>query len=157
VFKVDKYNVITRIMMGSDVNGRVLYSVAAYLIDGLLIDSGCHKSRWNLVNYLATQNTSLVVNTHHHVDHIGGNKVIMEKLKVNVFAPKESLSIIANRQNIFSYQEELWGCPEPCQVKALCDRIHTPRYSFQVVQTSGHSRDHVVFFLRENGWLFTGG
>ena len=156
VFKVDKYNEIIRIMMGSKVNGRVLYSVAGYLIDGLLIDSGCHNTRWKLVNYLATQNISFVVNTHHHVDHIGGNKVIMEELKVNVFAPKKSLPIIANRQNIFSYQEELRGCPEPCQVKALGDTIDTTHYSFQVVQTSGHSRDHVVFFLRERGWLFTG-
>lgn len=156
MFEVDRYNEITRIMIGSEVNGRVLSSVAAYLIDGLLIDSGCHNIRWKLVNYLATQNISLAVNTHHHVDHIGGNKVIMEELKVNVFAPIESLPIIANRQKIFSYQEELWGCPEPCQVKALGDTIDTPHYSFQVVQTSGHSRDHTVFLLKKKGWLFTG-
>ena len=156
VFKVDKYNEIIRIMMGSKVNGRVLYSVAGYLIDGLLIDSGWHNTRRKLVNYLATQNIYCVVNTHHHVDHIGGNKLIMEELKVNVFAPKESLPIIANRQNIFSYQEELWGCPEPCRVKVLGNTVDTGHCSFQVVQTSGHSRDHVVFFLRERGWLFTG-
>ena len=156
MFEVDRYNQITRIMMGSEVNGRVLYSVAAYLVDGLLIDTGCHNTRWELVEYLARHNISLAVNTHHHVDHIGGNKLIMEKLKVNVFAPKESLPIIANRQNIFSYQEKLWGFPEPCQVKVLGDLINTTHYSFQVVQTSGHSRDHVVFFLREKGWLFTG-
>lgn len=156
MFKVDKYNEIIRIMMGSKVNGRILYSVAAYLIDGLLIDSGCHNTRWKLVNYLATQNISLVVNTHHHVDHIGGNKLIMEKLKVNVFASQESLPIIAQKQNIFSYREKLWGCPEPCQVKVLGDTVETSHYSFQVIRTSGHSRDHVVFFLMERGWLFTG-
>lgn len=156
MFEVDRYNEITRIMTGSEVNGRVLYSVAAYLIGGLLIDSGGHNTRWKLLEYLATQNISLVVNTHHHVDHIGGNKLIMEKLKVNVFAPQESLPFIAQKQKIFSYQEELWGCPEPCQVKALGDTIDTTQYSFQVVQTSGHSRDHVVFFLMERGWLFTG-
>ena len=143
-------------MMGTEVNGRVVFSVAAYLIDGLLIDTGCHNTRRELVDYLANQNISMAVNTHHHVDHIGGNKVIMERLKIPVFAPQESLPIIARKQDIFSYQEQLWGCPEPCLVNPLGDKIHTTHYPLQIVNTSGHSGDHVVFFLRERGWLFTG-
>jgi len=137
--------------MGSEVNGQVLLGVAAYLIDGLLIDSGCHNTRWELTEYLAYHNISLAVNTHHHLDHIGGNKLIIEKLKVTVLAPPESFPIIAHKQEIPSYQEKLWGCPEPCQVKVLGNTVDTGHSSFQVVQTSDHSRDHVVFFLRERG------
>lgn len=156
MFKVDRYNEITRIMMGSEVNGQVLLGVAAYLIGGLLIDSGCHNTRWELTEYLAYHNISLAVNTHHHLDHIGGNKPIIEKLKVTVLAPPESVPIIAHKQEIPFYQEKLWGCPEPCQVEVLGNTVDTGHSSFQVVQTSGHSRDHVVFFLKERGWLFTG-
>ena len=156
MFKVERYNEITRIMMGTEIDGQVIYSVAAYLFDGLLIDTGCYNTRRELVDYLANHNISVVVNTHHHVDHIGGNKLIMEKLKIPVFAPQETLPLIARKQDIFSYQKALWGCPEPCHVKALCDTVDTNHYSFQVVQTSGHSKDHVVFFLKEKGWLFTG-
>ncbi len=156
MFKVERYNEITRIMMGTEIDGQIIYSVAAYLIDGLLIDTGCHNTRRELVEYLESHNISAAVNTHHHVDHIGGNKLIMENLNIPVFAPQESLPIIACKQDIFSYQEALWGCPEPCHVKALGDSVNTTHYSFQVVQTSGHSRDHAVFFLKEKGWLFTG-
>lgn len=156
MFKVKDYNKITRIMMATDINGRVFYSVAAYLIDGLLIDTGCHNTRWELLSFLTSQNVSLAVNTHHHVDHVGGNKLIMEKLNIPVFASVECLPILAHKQDIFSYQQELWGCAEPCHVKALSDTVETTNYSFDVVQTSGHSKDHVVFFLKEKGWLFTG-
>jgi glyoxylase-like metal-dependent hydrolase (beta-lactamase superfamily II) len=156
VFKVDRHNEITRIMMGTEINGRIVFSVAAYLFDGLLIDTGCHNTRWELVDYLKSHNVSSAVNTHHHVDHIGANKVIIERLKIPVFAPQESLPIIGRKQDIFPYREALWGCPVPCLVKPLGDTIKTNHYSLQVIQTSGHSKDHVGFFFNERGWLFTG-
>lgn len=156
MFEIKNYREISRIMMGSEINGRVYYSVAAYLVDDLLIDTGCHNTRWELVDYLTDKEVSLAVNTHHHIDHIGGNKVIMDRLKVPVSAPGDSVPIIAGKQDIFFYQEDLWGCPEPCLVNALGDTISTAHYTLDVVHTSGHSPDHVVFFLREKGWLFTG-
>lgn len=156
MFEVKRDKEITQIMMGSDINGQVLYSVAAYLVDGLLIDTGCHNTRWELVDYLSNHQVSTAVNTHHHLDHIGGNKLIKERLRLPIFAPQESLPLIARNQAIFSYQEELWGRAEPCLVEALGDTVHTNRYTFEVVRTGGHSRDHVVFFLKERGWLFTG-
>lgn len=156
MFKVDRYDEIVRIIMGTEVNGRIIFSVAAYVADGLLIDTGCHNTRRELAAYLERHNISAAANTHHHVDHIGGNKLIMDGLKVPVFAPSKSVPKIANKQKLFSYQKVLWGGPEPCEVKALREKVNTAHYSFQVVQTSGHSEDHVVFFLEEKGWLFTG-
>ena len=156
MFEIESYKEMSRIVMGSEINGRIYYSVAAYLVDDLLIDTGCHNTRWELVDYLTDRDVSLAVNTHHHIDHIGGNKLIMDRIKVPVFAPGDSVPIIAGKQDIFSYQEDLWGCPEPCLVNALGDSINTAHYTLDVVHTSGHSQDHVVFFLREKGWLFTG-
>lgn len=156
MFEIESYKEISRIMMGSEINGRIYYSVAAYLVDGLLIDTGCHNSRWKLIDFLANNDVLLAVNTHHHIDHIGGNRVIMDRLNIPVFAPEDSVPIIAGKQDIFPYQEDLWGCPEPCSVKTLGDTVSTAHYTLDVVQTSGHSPDHVVFFLREKGWLFTG-
>jgi len=156
MFRVKDCNKITRIMMATDINGRVLYSVAAYLIDGLLIDTGCHNTRWDLYNFLRDQKICLAVNTHHHVDHVGGNRLLMDKLQVPVYATQECMSIISQKQDILSYQHELWGCPDPCQAKVLGDTVETDNYSFDVIQSAGHSKDHAVFFLKEKGWLFTG-
>lgn len=156
MFKVKRYKELTRIMMGSEINGRVLYHVAAYLMDDLLIDTGCHNSRWELVEYLANRDVRMAVNTHYHLDHIGGNKLIMDRLKIPVFAPNTSVPIIACKQDIFPYQEDLWGCPEPCLVNVLSDTLNTKNHTLNVLHTAGHSSDHVVFLLQARGWLFTG-
>ena len=134
MFKVKKFGEVTRIMMATEIEGKVIFSVCAYLIDGLLIDTGPHKTRWELVNFLRGQEISLVVNTHHHVDHVGGNKAIWDVLKVPVFASPECLSIIDHGQDIFSYQKELWGLPEPfCHAKALHDTVKTNHFCFDVI------------------------
>jgi hypothetical protein len=40
VFSVERFDEITRVKMGSEVEGRIIFSVVAYLVDGLLIDTG---------------------------------------------------------------------------------------------------------------------
>lgn len=112
-------------IMGSEINGRVPYHVAVYLVDDVLIDTGSHNRRWDLVDYLADRDISMAVNTHHHLDHIGGNKLLMDRFKIPIFAPNLSVPIIARRQSVFPYQEGLWGCPEPCLVRHLSDRVST--------------------------------
>lgn len=143
-------------MMGSRINGRVPYHVAVYLVDDILVDTGSHNKRRNLADYLSGRDVSVAVNTHHHLDHIGANKLLMDRLKIPIFAPRLSVPIIAERQAIFPYQEGLWGRPEPCPVRPLSDRVSTEGCTLEVLHTAGHSPDHVVFYLQEKGWLFTG-
>ncbi|NQU03109.1 MAG: hypothetical protein HQ589_03050, partial [Syntrophaceae bacterium] len=54
------------------------------------------------------------------------------------------------------YQEKLWGWPEPCLVYPLGRTVSTKNFPLRVLHTEGHSPDHVVFYLQEKGWLFTG-
>ena len=143
-------------MMGSRINGRVPYHVAVYLVDDILVDTGSHNKRRDLADYLSGRDVSVAVNTHHHLDHIGANKLLMERLKIPIFAPSLSVPIIAERQSIFPYQEGLWGCPEPCLVNPLSCTVNTKNCALKVLHTSGHSPDHAVFFLKERSWLFTG-
>lgn len=156
MLKVKQYGDVTRLTLGTEIKGRVVFSVCAYLIDGLLIDTGPHNTRYELVDFVREQKVSVAVNTHHHVDHVGGNRVISEELKIPIFASLECALIICNRQNIFPYQRELWGEPQPCQVSVLGEKVETEHFGFQVIKTGAHSEDHVVFLLKEKGWLFTG-
>jgi len=41
MIKASTHNEVTRLFMGHDLDGRLLYWVSAYLVDGLLIDTGC--------------------------------------------------------------------------------------------------------------------
>ncbi len=156
MLKITQYQDLDKIMMGSTINGQLLYTVFAFFLDGLLIDTGCHNTRYELIDYLGSKELSKVVNTHHHIDHIGANQAIMDKFKVPIFAHPEALPFIADGFHVFSYQKELWGAPTFCRVKPLGKKITTKRFDFEVIHTGGHSKGHVVLFLKNRGWLFTG-
>jgi glyoxylase-like metal-dependent hydrolase (beta-lactamase superfamily II) len=156
MFKVKKYDGFTLIMMGSSIEGRVPYHVALYHVDGVLIDTGSYLGRWDLLDYAAGRDILMAVNTHHHIDHIGANKLLLDRLRIPIFAPGSAVPVIAKTQDIFPYQMELWGRPEPCPVNPLGRTVHTKNHILKVLHTGGHSPDHVVFFLSEKGWLFTG-
>ena len=61
-----------------------------------------------------------------------------------------------NRPTLYPYQEEVWGYPVPSQVKPLGKSISTEKFSFEVIPTPGHDRDHVCLFEPNRRWLFSG-
>ncbi len=73
-------------MMGREMDGAVLYWTAAYLVDGLLIDTGCAFTAEELICFLREHEVKQVVNTHHHEDHVGANYLIQRELGLDIFA-----------------------------------------------------------------------
>lgn len=150
------YQDVIQFKMGRASDGQVLYWVAAYLIDGLLIDTGPAHTASELVEELSSNKVEKAVNTHYHEDHIGGNACLQRELGVEVYAPAKSLERIAAKPKLYPYQELVWGYPESSHPKPLASEIRTGRYRFEVIEAPGHSDDHVVLWLAEKGWLFTG-
>ncbi len=130
--------------------------VSAYLVDGLLIDSGPAHTAEELVDFLKDKKVKLVVNTHFHEDHIAANKFLQDRYGVEIFAPLLSVNKINKPANLYPYQEEVWGYPVPSRVKPLGNIISTGKFSFEVIPTPGHDRDHVCLFEPNRGWLFSG-
>jgi hydroxyacylglutathione hydrolase len=147
---------ITQIRMSRELDGKPLYWVAAYLVDGLLVDTGCHYTAQELTASLEGRPPRMVVNTHFHEDHIGGNALLQERYGVDVFAPKESVPLIARKAVLFPYQEMVWGYPVPTQVRPIPEVVETDHYTFVVVNTPGHSLGHVVLLEKDRGWCFSG-
>ena len=155
MLKTDDFEDITRIMLGRDVNGSV-YWVAAYYVDGLLIDTGCRFTAHELIDYLENKSIDVVVNTHFHEDHIGANKLVQEKFDLDIYAHPDSIPLINKKAAINPYQEVVWGYPEPSETKPIPRRISTRRYAFDVYETPGHSVGHVSLLEPERGWCFSG-
>ncbi len=131
-------------------------TVSAYLVDGLLIDSGPAHTAEELADFFKDKQVRIVVNTHFHEDHIAANKFLQERYGVEIFAPPLSVDKINKPANLYPYQEEAWGYPIPSQVNPLGHSINTEKFSFEVIPTPGHDRDHICLFEPTRRWLFSG-
>ena len=156
MIETDKFEEVTQIKMSREINGKPVYWVSAYLVDGLLIDTGCSYTADELIEFLDDKKVDLAVNTHFHEDHTGANKVLMDKLGIDIFAHPDSVKRISEKIELYPYQETVWGYPEPTVVKPVPDEIKTDNYTFQVIETPGHSIGHIALVELSKGWCFSG-
>ncbi len=162
MLKATTYGDVTRLDLARTLAGKGRYSTTAYLVDGLLVDSGCAFSAAELVKSLAGKPLAGIVNTHSHEDHIGANgRLQRERAGLPIRAHPLALPVLAetrDRKPLHPYRRLLWGWPEPSLGQAVSDGevIETGRYRFKVVYTPGHSLDHICLYEPEQGWLFTG-
>jgi len=144
------------VRMSRVLDGKPLYWVACYLVDGLLVDTGCSHTAHELVSFLEDKEINAVVNTHFHEDHIGANSLLAKRRKVPAYAHPASIPLMEHGFHLYPYQEVVWGIPEPCTALPVPDTIETCRYRFSVIETPGHSEGHICLFEPEKGWCFTG-
>jgi len=142
--------------MSREVDGKPYYWVAAYLVDGLLIDTGCSLTSEEFMAYVTTQEVRLVVNTHYHEDHVASNRLLQERLGVEVYAHRDAVPLIRRPPRIARFREFTWGLPQPSDVKSLDGFLETGDFRFEVVETPGHCPGHVTLVERSKGWCFTG-
>jgi glyoxylase-like metal-dependent hydrolase (beta-lactamase superfamily II) len=131
-------------------------TVSAYLVDGLLIDSGPAHTAEELTEFLKDKGVKMVVNTHYHEDHIAANALLKERYGVELFAHPLAVNKINQPAKLYPYQEEVWGYPIPSQVKEIGDTVTANHFRFEVIYTPGHDRDHICLFEGKHGWLFAG-
>ncbi len=162
MLKTTHYGNVTRFDLARTLLGRGRYWTTAYLVDGLLIDSGCAFTAQELLRALQDTPLTCLVNTHSHEDHIGANGPLQRQRDgVEVLAHPLALPVLADprrAQPLHPYRRLMWGWPEPSQGKPLTDGevIETAHYRLQVLYTPGHSPDHICLYEPDQGWLFTG-
>ncbi len=156
MLQVAEHGPITRLHMARTAFGRALYTVSAYWVDGLLIDTGCPGTARQMLAWCCTRPIQQAVNTHHHEDHAGGNKLLQRALGLPIAAPPDAVPILAHFPRLQFYRRLVWGQPGNVTVEPLRNEVETDRYRFEVIPTPGHCPDHVCFFEPRQGWLFSG-
>lgn len=162
MLKITPFGKVTRLDIARTMAGKGRYWTTAYLVDGLLIDTGCAHCAQELVRALESQEIKRIVNTHSHEDHIGANGLLQRRQPgLHIYAHPAALPVLADphrEQPLHPYRRLFWGWPEPSQARPLADGeyVHTEHLSFQVLYTTGHSPDHICLYEAEQGWLFTG-
>jgi glyoxylase-like metal-dependent hydrolase (beta-lactamase superfamily II) len=156
MIEVADFEDVTRFKMSLEAEGKPVYWVAAYLVDGLLIDTGCSHTVDELADCLEGRDLRMVVNTHYHEDHVGANRILAERFAVPIYAHPDSVPHIARVPELRPYQEYVWGYPQTSEVSPLGDSIQTERFRFDVIETIGHSEGHIALVEPTRGWCFSG-
>lgn len=153
MLKVREHGPVAEVRLTTTILRRPIYSVSAFLFDGMLIDSGPQNTGAELSAWAGRQSIEQIVNTHDHEDHVGGNAHLPQ---IPAYAPAGCLDTIRRAPCIPLYRRLTFGQPRPASVEKLPHPLRTRHHTLQVIATPGHAPAHVALLLAEEGWLFSG-
>lgn len=153
MLRIKDHGPVTEVRLTTTLLRRPIYSVSAFLFDGTLIDTGPQRTGAELSAWAEGQAIEQIVNTHDHEDHVGGNAHLPH---LPAYAPDGSLETIRRAPRIPLYRRFTFGQPRPAPVSELPTPLRTRHHTLQVIATPGHASSHVVLFLPEKRWLFSG-
>ena len=142
--------------MTSYLAGRQLLSVAAYVVDGLLIDTGPSACRKAFGEILHREKINRIVLTHHHEDHVGNAAAAAQATGIMPCIHPYGVELAQTPPPLPFYRRITSGVPESVTVAPLRELVQTDSYAFRILHTPGHAVDHVVLHEPEQEWLFAG-
>jgi hydroxyacylglutathione hydrolase len=95
-----------------------------------------------IINFLENNQVQLkfILNTHHHYDHVGGNKKLKEKYGANIVGFKGDKERIPEI-DILLEDQETW--------------IHE-NFEAKIIHVPGHTLGHICFYFYKDDSIFTG-
>jgi glyoxylase-like metal-dependent hydrolase (beta-lactamase superfamily II) len=158
MIRAEQIGLVRKFSIARTMLGRNLYFTAAYLVDGLMVDTGCAHTVREFTQALVGSHVQLIANTHSHEDHIGANAALQSTFDAQILAHRDALPYLADPRlrPLHPYQRVVWGYPAPSTGLALGNQLETEQFRFEVIHTPGHSPDHVCLYEPTQGWLFAG-
>ncbi len=158
MIQTEQIGAVTKFRLARGFFRRPAYWTAAYFVDGLLVDTGCHFTARELCAALRRQTVRFIVNTHHHEDHIGANAQIAREHGATIYAHPLALPYLRDPALIRMqlYRRIFWGWPVPSEGREAPPEIATEHHRFRVIHAPGHSPDHLLIYEPGEGWAFTG-
>lgn len=95
-----------------------------------------------VVQFLAKQDRQLdyILNTHHHMDHVGGNAELQQLFKCQIYGPEY------DQHRIPGLNHKLRGG----------DKLQLKNLEAKILFTPGHTSGHIVYYFRELKAAFCG-
>jgi len=145
-----RFDDVIRLRMWTWRSTAVGYDVSAYVVRGLLIDTGFRHVRRDLDRAIGELRPHGVIVTHWHEDHAGNAPTVGVELPTWMSPYTEAK--LRERQQVKFYRHFTWGRP-----RALESPLRAPDLGPLVpVATPGHSPDHHVVWDPDTATLFSG-
>jgi hydroxyacylglutathione hydrolase len=129
--------------------------------DCAIIDCGCYniKESARLEKFITEKkvNPVLLLNTHCHLDHVFGNKFILERYNLKTLSGKEDeMNRINSVQHAMLFGLEMDDPPEPGGFIADNQVITFGTTKLLALHVPGHSAGSMAFYSEEDCCVFTG-
>jgi glyoxylase-like metal-dependent hydrolase (beta-lactamase superfamily II) len=150
---IEHHGDVARVRMATWRGRLVRYDVSAYLVRGVLVDTGFPHAAADFARFLDAHRVRGAIVTHWHEDH-AGNVALMAARGLPMQLSTQTLAELRSPapRSLRFYRRFVWGVPavvnaevKPFESEAL-RLIHTP----------GHTRDHHVVWDEERATVFSG-
>lgn len=125
--------------------------VSAYVMSGVMIDSGFHRARRELLDAVKSFGVRGTIITHWHEDHAGNAQALAEA-GVPIVARADTTGILRQPPHIQLYRRVCWGVPPALKTSLVSFETR----GLTCVHTPGHSTDHQVVWDPASATLFSG-
>lgn len=136
--------------------GPPLMSVFVYAFGDVMVDTGQAHMGQEALTIARENRVGRVYLTHHHEDHSGNAALIHRETGAGIFGHDQTAKKLASPYKILPYQKYVWGASTPVDVDPFPEKIMTALGPMIFIQTPGHSRDHISYFLPDQGIVFSG-
>ena len=122
------------------------------------------------------QDISMIINTHEHIEHFGGNSAIKDISGARILSHRLAVPLIEDMKKQVPSEQELKGLPEEIsfyiKTRSMLygglktskvdvhlkdnDLIRIDDYALRVIYTPGHTKGHICIYEEEDGILFAG-
>jgi glyoxylase-like metal-dependent hydrolase (beta-lactamase superfamily II) len=156
IVETQQFGAVEAIRLGYGPIGRPLMSVYFYVLDGLVIDTGQRNMQKSAIELLGEKQLDRILLTHHHEDHCGNAAAICRQHQIKAYGHPITVQKMADGFKILPYQRIIWGQSERISLLPLGPAVESKNFTLEPVHTPGHSKDHMVYWEKSNGWLFSG-
>lgn len=129
--------------------------------NAVVIDAGCytHQEETEIRQYIDEQGLVLqaLLNTHCHVDHVLGLRMLQNTYKVPIFIPKAELQMMQMSRAYGMTMGIMVDLPLDVDADLVGGmKLQYGSIQLQVIDTPGHSPGHLSFYLGSNAAVFSG-
>jgi endoribonuclease LACTB2 len=148
---VEHYGDVHRVRMASLGSRAFRLDVSAYVVRGVMVDSGFHHARRRFVQAVDAIGVRGCVVTHWHEDH-AGNAALLARRGLPVLLRADTDLIVRSAPKIGLYRRVTWGRPPALDVPLASFDLD----GLECIHTPGHSKDHQVIWDPATHTLFSG-